>query len=221
MWGLSLVVASGGHSSSRCAGLSLSRPLLLRSTSSRRAGSIIVALGPSRSAACGIFPDQGSNPCPLHWQADSQPLRHQGSPVFNLIEFHTLPCFIYLLYSSFWLLYVIVTWGHRSLFPVFTVGSTAIINIFMHAALFFFLLTGGGCRFIGGTGIFDALFAQLPSKGMFTFSKSRQWNECICFPEFSTVQGIFKVDFLSSYQYNSTSGLFKLSFLIILVIFHI
>ena len=37
------------------------------------------AHGPSRSAACGIFPDQGSNPCPLHWQADSQPLRHQGS----------------------------------------------------------------------------------------------------------------------------------------------
>ena len=31
-------------------------------------------------AACGIFPDRGSNPCPLHWQADSQPLRHQGSP---------------------------------------------------------------------------------------------------------------------------------------------
>ena len=29
--------------------------------------------------ACGIFPDQGSNPCPLHWQADSQPLHHQGS----------------------------------------------------------------------------------------------------------------------------------------------
>ena len=80
MRGLSLVVASGGHSSSRCADLSLSRPLLLRSTGSRRAGSAIVAHGPSRSAACGIFPDQGSNPCPLHWQADSQPLRHQGSP---------------------------------------------------------------------------------------------------------------------------------------------
>ena len=78
--GLSLVVASGGHSSSRCVGLSLSRPLLLWSTGSRRAGSVIVAHGPSRSAACGIFPDQGSNPCPLHWQADSQPLHHQGSP---------------------------------------------------------------------------------------------------------------------------------------------
>ena len=62
----SLVVASGGHSSSRCAGLSLSRPLLLRSTGSRGAGSVIVAHGPSCFAACGIFPDQGTNPCPLH-----------------------------------------------------------------------------------------------------------------------------------------------------------
>ena len=80
MRGLSLVAASGGHSSSRCAGLSLSRPLLLWSTGSRHAGSVVVAHGPSCSAACGIFPDQGSNPCPLHWQADSQPLHHQGSP---------------------------------------------------------------------------------------------------------------------------------------------
>ena len=80
--GLSLVAASGSHSSSRCAGLSLSRPLLLWSTGSRRAGSVVVAHGPSCSTACGIFPDQGSNPCPLQadWQADSQPLRHQGSP---------------------------------------------------------------------------------------------------------------------------------------------
>ena len=64
--GLSLVVASGGHSSSRCTGLSLSRPLLLQGTGSRRPGSVIVAHGLSCSAACGIFPDQGSNPCPLH-----------------------------------------------------------------------------------------------------------------------------------------------------------
>ena len=78
--GLSLFEATVGHSSSRCAGLSLSRPFLLRSTGSRRAGSVIVAHGPSCSAACGILPDQGLHPCPLHWQADSQSLRHQGSP---------------------------------------------------------------------------------------------------------------------------------------------
>ena len=85
MRGLSLVVAIGGHSSSRCTGLSLSRPLLLRSTGSRRTGSVVVGHRPSCSAACGIFPDQGSNPCPLHWQADSQPLRHQGSPATNFL----------------------------------------------------------------------------------------------------------------------------------------
>ena len=40
-----------------------------------------VAHGPRCSAARGILPDQGSNPSPLHRQADSQPLRHQGSPM--------------------------------------------------------------------------------------------------------------------------------------------
>ena len=78
--GPSPAATSGGHSSSRCAGLSSLRPLLLRSTGSRRAGSAIVAHGPSRSTACGTPPDQGPNPCPPHWQADSQPLRHEGNP---------------------------------------------------------------------------------------------------------------------------------------------
>ena len=42
-------------------------------------------------AACGIFSDQGLNPCPLHWQVDSQPLDHQGTPtyvVFRLLQYH-------------------------------------------------------------------------------------------------------------------------------------
>ena len=84
--GLSPVGASGGHSSSRCAGLSLSRPLLLWSTGSRRTGSVVLAHGPSCSVARGILPDQGSNPCPLHWQADSQPPCHQGSPKMYSLE---------------------------------------------------------------------------------------------------------------------------------------
>ena len=32
------------------------------------------------SATCRIFPDQGSNLCPLSWQVDSLPLSHRGSP---------------------------------------------------------------------------------------------------------------------------------------------
>ena len=45
--GPSLIVASGDHSSSQCAGLPLSWPLLLPSTGSKRAGSVIVAHGPA------------------------------------------------------------------------------------------------------------------------------------------------------------------------------
>ena len=36
--------------------------------------------GLSCPEACGIFPDQGSNPRLLHWQVDSKPLDNQGSP---------------------------------------------------------------------------------------------------------------------------------------------
>ena len=34
----------------------------------------------SCSTACGTFLDQGLNPCLLHWQVDSLPLSHHGSP---------------------------------------------------------------------------------------------------------------------------------------------
>ena len=54
------------RSSLQCMGSSLQRLLLLLST-----GSVVVAHGPSCPVAYGIFPDQGSNPCLLHWQADS------------------------------------------------------------------------------------------------------------------------------------------------------
>ena len=42
---------------------------------------LVVAHRLSGSTACGIFLDRGSNLCPLHWQVDSSPLDHQGSPV--------------------------------------------------------------------------------------------------------------------------------------------
>ena len=32
---------------------------------------VVVVHGLSCSEACGIFPDQGLNPCPLHWQVES------------------------------------------------------------------------------------------------------------------------------------------------------
>ena len=82
----SLVVASGGHSSSRCAGPLIIAASLVAGAQAPDAHAQQLWLTGSRahglscSAACGILPDQGSNPCPPHRQADSQPLRHQGSP---------------------------------------------------------------------------------------------------------------------------------------------
>ena len=47
----------------------------------------VVAHGLSCSTACGIFLDQGSNPCLLHWQADPYLLLHQESPTFFKVLF--------------------------------------------------------------------------------------------------------------------------------------
>ena len=83
----------------RYTGLSLLWPLPWWSTGQGHAGSAAMAQGPSRSAACGIFPDRGTKPCPLHRQAGSQPLLHQGS----MVHF----CFIYAV-GSLALIYILL-----------------------------------------------------------------------------------------------------------------
>ena len=42
------------------------------------------------TVACGILPDQGLNPCPLHWQVDSYPLQQTGKiwEVLDLFLLH-------------------------------------------------------------------------------------------------------------------------------------
>ena len=47
---------------------------------------VVAAHGLSCPAAYGIFRDQESNPCPLHWQVDSYPLGHQGSPLLSVLK---------------------------------------------------------------------------------------------------------------------------------------
>ena len=90
--GFCLAVASGGYCSLQCGGFSSPWLLLLWSTGFRTQGSIVSAPGLSStgdtvvvhrlgcSVACGIFPDQGWNLYLLHWQVNSLPLSHQGSP---------------------------------------------------------------------------------------------------------------------------------------------
>ena len=53
-------------------------------------GSIVEAHRLSCSTARGIFLDQGSNQCLLHWQVDSLPLSRWGRPYFSY--FRALSC---------------------------------------------------------------------------------------------------------------------------------
>ena len=78
---LSQVVESGDYSLAAVHQLLIAVVLLLRSTGSRHTGfSSCGTQAQLLCVACGIFPGQESNPCPLLWQADSYPLDHQGSP---------------------------------------------------------------------------------------------------------------------------------------------
>ena len=60
--------------------------------------SVVVVHRSSCPAACGIFLAQGWNPCLLHWQLDSLPLDHQGSPLMFLLTKITFSSHL----SSFW-----------------------------------------------------------------------------------------------------------------------
>ena len=66
-------------------GLSLWSFLCYKAQAVSTWASVVVAHGLSCPAACGIFPNQWSNPCLRHWYADSLPLRHQGSPTKGFI----------------------------------------------------------------------------------------------------------------------------------------
>ena len=56
-------------------------------------GSIVVVHGLNFPEAWGILPDQESNRCLLHWQVNSSPLSHQGTPIFKFLRNpHTVFC---------------------------------------------------------------------------------------------------------------------------------
>ena len=97
--GFPLVVACGGclrcdAQALHCGGFSCRRARALGArglshcgcqTPEHRLGSH--GMRPGGSTACGIFLDQGLNPCLLPWQADSLLLSHQGrSPVWGFIN---------------------------------------------------------------------------------------------------------------------------------------
>ena len=75
----SLVATRGGYSAVVVRGL-----LTVVASLVAVVGSVVVVHGLSYSETCGIFWDRVSNPCLLHWQVDSLPLSHQGSPPLGI-----------------------------------------------------------------------------------------------------------------------------------------
>ena len=69
----------------QCAGFALQWLFCCGAQLLGRGASVVVANGLSCSGVRGILPEQGLNPCLLHWQVDSLPLSHQGSPLMLLL----------------------------------------------------------------------------------------------------------------------------------------
>ena len=102
--GFSLVAESGGCSSYGVQASCHSGFFCCGTRALRHIGSAVVALMLQSiglavvahrlsSAACGIFWDQGLNLCLLHWQVDSLPLCHQGSPMGHFLKGRS-PCIL-------------------------------------------------------------------------------------------------------------------------------
>ena len=87
-----------------------------------RSASVVLVHGLSCAAACGIFPDQGSNPHPLRQQADSSPLSFRAAPNILLLllalqewqwDFsgsfpQNLPSVPAVVFSPLWFLYILL-----------------------------------------------------------------------------------------------------------------
>ena len=73
-WPCWVIAASGGYFLA-----AVREPLIVMASLVEE--SVVVAHRLSCLMACRILPDQESNLCLLHWQTDSLPLSHQGSPV--------------------------------------------------------------------------------------------------------------------------------------------
>ena len=87
VWGLSLAAV--------CKPLIVVASLIMEHGLQDAWASAVVAHRLSCPVTCRIFPDQGSNPCSLHWQVDLLPLGkvlYQGSPVVCSLLLQVFHC---------------------------------------------------------------------------------------------------------------------------------
>ena len=70
----------------QCSDFSLAAASLAWASVVAACGSALVAHGLRCPVACGIFPDQRSNWCPLTCKTDSYPLNYQGRPLYTVLN---------------------------------------------------------------------------------------------------------------------------------------
>ena len=143
-------------------------------------GLVAVVCRLSCSVACGVFPDQGLNPCLLHWQADSLPLSHQGSPTISFNSFSTqksktslltmqtssCPSFLLCLYSLTslcWMSINLICWPQISCMK-WTIYSCLLIST---SHIGFLSITQTCCTYFGLRHLLVFLCRMFPLKGLF------------------------------------------------------
>ena len=86
------VLGSRGYSSLQCTGFThCSGFSCCRAWALGHAGSIVVEHGLTYSLVCGVFPDQGSNPCSRHWQVEVWRLLLSGAIQLPMLNSHLQP----------------------------------------------------------------------------------------------------------------------------------
>ena len=105
--GEQLLLSSCSAQVPHCSGFSLHRlqgawASVDEATGLQSTGTIVVVYRLSCSWACGIFLDQGSNLCLLHWQVNSLPLSHQGSPIIIFASIYSLNFMQYIFSVQFY-----------------------------------------------------------------------------------------------------------------------
>ena len=112
----SLVVASGGYSLLPCGAFQHGGfPVAEHG----RVGFHSCGSQAQLPVASGVFLDQGSNLCPLHWQTDSQPLDHQGILKSHFLWPNNIPPCVYIPH----LLYPFIHWQTLRLLPCLDCGK--------------------------------------------------------------------------------------------------
>ena len=113
--------------------------------------SVVGAHRLSCSAARGVFPDQGSNPCLLHWQADSLPLDHQGSLTEGCLGCFHILAIVNTAYEQKYIKSLLLTlWGIYSRNRIAWSDSDSIFNFLSRSNFFLSLFWPSSTPQAGG-----------------------------------------------------------------------